>query len=112
MVTEKKRRKRPMFALDLEEPWKGALQEDVLPNYTSEKTMASLARRWIKELISCFLTEDSMREKGLLAPYESMGRPDAVLFAIRRSEELRRKQDVGNPVTTSHSKAQARGRGK
>lgn len=95
---------RQIFALDLEPRWKEELEKTVLPQFQDEKTMASLARRVIKELVSCFLTEQQMRDRGLLAPYKSLGKPDALLFAIRKSEELRRGEDVGSSISTLHNK--------
>lgn len=92
---------RQIFALDLEPRWKEEFEKTVLPHFQDEKTMASLARRIIKEIVSCFLTEQQMRDRGLLALYKSLGKPDALLFAIRKSEELRRGGDVGSSSTTS-----------
>jgi hypothetical protein len=90
-----------MFGFDLPTTWKLAFKDDVLPNYP-RRTMASLARRIIQDVVSCFLSEQHLRERGLLAPFESPGKPDALLFAIRKWEETRREEnDVGYPAPAS-----------
>ena len=100
--------KREMFAFDLTADWKEAFKEKVLPNYKDEKTMASLARRIFQEIVACFTTETELRERGLLPPHRSMGKPDTLLFAIRRSEELRREahvHEVPDRASVHHKKA-------
>lgn len=86
---------RSMFAFDLTEEWKRAFEDRVLPNYKAEKTAASLARRVFQELVSCFMTESEMRHHGLLTPDKSLGRPDALMFAIKNSEQIRREEGSG-----------------
>ncbi len=81
--------RRDIFALDLPTPWKQAL-ESLLPLYQA-RSMADLARRALQDFVSCHYTESQMRQRGLLASYQSLGKPDVLLFAIRRAEELRRE---------------------
>ncbi len=102
----KTKNKRSMFVFDLTEDWKRAFEERVLPNYKAEKTTASLARRIFQEIVSCFMTESEMRHSGLLPPDKSLGKPDALMFAIRNSEHIRREEGSG-----VHSIGQAVGHG-
>ncbi len=90
---------RQIVALDLQPEWKKAFEETVLPQYQDEHSMAGLLRRFIKELIGCFSTERQLRDRGLLAPYQSMRTPDALLFALRRAEELRKESTIHDATT-------------
>lgn len=86
---------RDVLALDFPAQWKKALKEKVLPQYSNFSTMASLARHVLEEFILTHMHESVAREWGLLASYQSIGRPDVLLFAIRTWEQLRAQEKPG-----------------
>lgn len=105
-----KAKSRQVLALDIAPMWKKAFEEVVLPQYPDEQSVSSLLRRIIQETVSCFLTEKEMRDRGLLAPYRSLGNPDALLFALRRAEELRKETAVHNAIQSAQSESDLRGK--
>lgn len=99
---------RQVVALDIAPMWKKAFVEVVLPQYPDEQSVSSLLRRIIQEVVSCFLTEKEMRDRGLLAPYRSLGNPDALLFALRRAEERRKETALHNAPAQTQAESDLR----
>ena len=96
---------RPQISFDMPVPWKAAMQKYVLPNYPEDFTTTALMRSILKEFISCFMTEQEMRDEALLPLYRSQGKPELLLAAIRKSEETRRENDGTQTATTASRKA-------
>ncbi len=90
---------RGALALDMSPAWKEAARKHVLPHYSDAATMTDLIRAVLEEFISAHMTEQQMREEGLLPDYRTKQHsPERLLFAIQRARKIQESPSWQQPA--------------